>query len=280
MDQEFINGFMPRIFDVLLRDETHWRHHDFQVVIPSTRMCNLGFVIQGEGTLEINGIKHQLQKGCVYHISPPGSSLIFSTNATNPLLYIAVHFDYRLIQWEGMELLSKEPAGALPLPHVLTTEEDSWTKEKFQQLQDGWNEKQPGYEWRCRALLVKLLSEVEKRQHSASLALLRSEQSMRGAMEHVHSQFKHPKSRLQMARECSMSISNFSLLFKRISGYSYVSYINKIRMERAKSLLRNGIAPINEIAYEVGYSDPLYFSRLFSRETGMSPREYRQGQPG
>ncbi|WP_240479685.1 helix-turn-helix domain-containing protein [Paenibacillus wynnii] len=96
-------------------------------------------------------------------------------------------------------------------------------------------------------------------------------------MEHVHTQYRQPADRYEMARICSMSVSYFSLLFKKITGYSYVNYVQKTRVDHAKALLRNGFAPISEIADKVGYSDPLYFSKLFSREVGMSPREYRRG---
>ncbi|MFC4102708.1 helix-turn-helix domain-containing protein [Paenibacillus xanthanilyticus] len=101
--------------------------------------------------------------------------------------------------------------------------------------------------------------------------------SFKKAMEHLHDHYKQPVNRDQMARICSMSVSYFSLLFKKITGYSYVNYVHKVRMDKAKILLRSGLAPISEVAFEVGYQDPLYFSKLFSREVGLSPREYRKG---
>lgn len=53
-------------------------------------------------------------------------------------------------------------------------------------------------------------------------------------------------------------------------------YLMLRRIEKAKELLMDSTNRINEIAIAVGYSDPLYFSRIFKRYTSMSPKEYRQ----
>ena len=56
---------------------------------------------------------------------------------------------------------------------------------------------------------------------------------------------------------------------------SLKSYITATRIEIAKSLLSSS-NDINEIAFSVGYSDALYFSRIFHRTTGVSPSQYRK----
>ncbi|MBU5348318.1 AraC family transcriptional regulator [Paenibacillus lautus] len=277
MDQDFMNRFMPRVVDVLFRDKQHWNNHQYEVVIPSTQMCNMGYVVSGEGKLEINDESYMLRKGCFYHVSPPGVRLRFTTESTNPLLYIAVHFDYRLIEWEGRELTSKGYRTSLRLPHVLELDSVTRAEEQFRQLLHLWNDKGPGYEWRSRNFLIHLLDQLEGMQASKPLSELRAEQSIHHAMEHVHEHFREPLNREQMAQYCSLSVSYFSLLFKKYTGYSYVQYLHKVRLEKAKMLLRNGFAPVSEIARDIGYEDPLYFSKLFTREVGLSPRDYRKG---
>ena len=53
-------------------------------------------------------------------------------------------------------------------------------------------------------------------------------------------------------------------------------YIASIRMANAQMLLENSSYSITEIASFVGYADPLYFGRLFKRELGMTPSQYRR----
>lgn len=70
-----------------------------------------------------------------------------------------------------------------------------------------------------------------------------------------------------------------SLLHKKLTsltGQSASEFINHFKMNRSKELLRVGDKNISEVAYAVGYNDPKYFSRLFSKHFGYSPKEYQE----
>lgn len=64
-------------------------------------------------------------------------------------------------------------------------------------------------------------------------------------------------------------------IFKKKSGMSIVEYITKTRLEMAQKILLETNLPIQEIANMVGYSDYAYFTRVFKKETGCSPRRFR-----
>jgi two-component system response regulator YesN len=59
-----------------------------------------------------------------------------------------------------------------------------------------------------------------------------------------------------------------------VTGDTFVSYLNKYRIEKAKTKLREGRYLIYEISEMVGYQNPTYFSQVFKSITGMSPSEY------
>ena len=67
----------------------------------------------------------------------------------------------------------------------------------------------------------------------------------------------------------------FSVLFKRETGHSVVDHLTHLRLEQAKGLLRDTVLPINQVAAQVGFDDPDYFSRQFRKYNGMNPRQYR-----
>ena len=78
-----------------------------------------------------------------------------------------------------------------------------------------------------------------------------------------------------LADKVNLSAGYLSDLLKKESGRSGKEYINHFLVERAKTLLLGTDQTVNEIAYDLGFNYPHYFSRLFKSKTGMSPNEYR-----
>lgn len=80
----------------------------------------------------------------------------------------------------------------------------------------------------------------------------------------------------RLAAQAELSKFHFQRLFKSALGVSPSRYQLNLRMNRARQLLRETRKNVVEIALEVGYADPGYFARLFRRETGLSPSDYRR----
>ncbi|MGN1167534.1 MAG: response regulator [Lachnospiraceae bacterium] len=78
-----------------------------------------------------------------------------------------------------------------------------------------------------------------------------------------------------VAASVGMSPSYFSSVFSREMGKTFVEYLTGIRMDKAKELLMCSPMKTSEIGYEVGYKDPHYFSYIFKKTQGCSPKEYR-----
>jgi len=79
----------------------------------------------------------------------------------------------------------------------------------------------------------------------------------------------------QMAQKANLSVSRFSTLFHTATGESPVSYENRIRLFRARSLLLKTEDTIGEIAEKTSYKDQFHFSKAFKKEFGSSPKAYR-----
>ena len=78
-----------------------------------------------------------------------------------------------------------------------------------------------------------------------------------------------------IAAEVGMSPSYFSSIFSKEMGKTFVEYLTKIRMDRAKELLMCSSMKTSEIGYEVGYKDPHYFSYIFKKTQNCTPKEFR-----
>ncbi len=76
------------------------------------------------------------------------------------------------------------------------------------------------------------------------------------------------------------SVAGVYRLFRKHFGMPPCQYINKVRMGKASVLLESGVGTVGEIASEVGFDDPVYFSKLFKAYCGVSPRGYRKSFEG
>ena len=95
----------------------------------------------------------------------------------------------------------------------------------------------------------------------------------------IDENYRHDDMSLNMvAAQVNISPSYFSTIFSSEMGQTFVEYLTEKRMARAKELLRYSGKRSSEVAYEVGYRDPRYFSFLFKKTQGCTPSSYRAGE--
>jgi two-component system response regulator YesN len=83
-----------------------------------------------------------------------------------------------------------------------------------------------------------------------------------------------------VASHVGISPNHLSTVFSQETGENFIEYLTRVRIERAKHLLSATNMKSADIAYETGFSDPHYFSFIFKKHTGLSPREWRKTQVG
>ncbi|MBN1674947.1 MAG: arabinose operon transcriptional regulator AraC [Kiritimatiellae bacterium] len=95
------------------------------------------------------------------------------------------------------------------------------------------------------------------------------------ALEYLCSRYTERISVARLAGVCGLSASRLSHLFRAQTGTAPMRYVEQYRIQRARELLLMTGKSVSEIAYEVGFRNPFYFSRVFRRHTRLSPREFR-----
>lgn len=95
------------------------------------------------------------------------------------------------------------------------------------------------------------------------------------SLEYLHAHYAEPIRLETLSALEYLSPSRYSALFRAATGLSPQQYLIRLRMQTAFELVRTSDMPIHEIARAVGYEDQLYFSRLFRRRFGLSPRQLR-----
>ena len=79
-----------------------------------------------------------------------------------------------------------------------------------------------------------------------------------------------------LSAQLNVSAPYLSALFKKHMGCTITEYVSRQRMKKAKSLLKNTDIQIQDVAQYCGISDAAYFTKIFQRETGLTPKEYRR----
>lgn len=93
--------------------------------------------------------------------------------------------------------------------------------------------------------------------------------------EYIDRNYKKDISAKDVAGILGYSDVYFSKVFKQLFDDNFINYLTKIRIDRAKLLLKDVSFNIKEVGKSVGYADSNYFTKVFKRSIGMSPSEYR-----
>ncbi len=96
------------------------------------------------------------------------------------------------------------------------------------------------------------------------------------AVEYIEQNYAEPNITLNsVADNVHVSPSHFSTIFSQETGETFIEYLIKTRIKKAKELLKGSNHKSSEIAYLVGYRDPHYFSYIFKKMVGITPTEFR-----
>ena len=137
--------------------------------------------------------------------------------------------------------------------------------------------KKPHYNIVCGALLEELLVQIARyRTERPSLPQQKLQAQFRKIIEEWNTDCTREVCIEEYARRCYLSSGYFIHRFREYTGLSPLAYRTRIRMEKAAELLVLTHWSIAEVAETVGYTNPMYFSRLFRKYMGCTPSTYKQ----
>lgn len=184
---------------------------------------------------------------------------------------------------------------ALPGYHALFTLEPAWRRRhKYRsrlqlsprelevveaavdELDEELKARRPGFGFMATALFMQLVGYLSRcygrSRNSDSRSLLR----IGKAISHLETGFSEAIDLDALADIAHMSKRSFIRTFQAATGSTPIAYLIQLRISRAASLLRQGDAPVTDIAFQVGFQDSNYFTRQFTKLLKLSPRAYRQ----
>ena len=163
--------------------------------------------------------------------------------------------------------------------HLLTISEPVWNYlyDIVLEMEREYNHKKKYWDCYVGADLRRMFILIYR--ECADVLAMRVGQSVTVAyniMNYINHHFTESISVNKIADELYLNKNYISHIFKEETGYSLISYVILLRINRAKVLLMKTDHSITEIATECGYDDFTYFSRQFKKSVGMSPSLYRK----
>ncbi|MDX2226147.1 MAG: AraC family transcriptional regulator [Verrucomicrobiae bacterium] len=228
------------------------------------------WVVEGEGFVESEGSRKKAHAGDLFSLLP-GRSHEYGSDRHHPWEIYWVHFDGSLAA-EFVRQLRGESGGI-----VRALKSD-------QEIIDQWNDLMitagPGLTPQNLRLHTGLYALLGLLLHRMQLE--KTGQTQLGGIDSgkllrfMHNHISKPIRLRDMAAEIGYSPSHFARMFRKQFNLSPIDYIIHKRVALACKLLGETLLSIKEIAGQVGYADEFYFSRIFKKISGSSPRAYRE----
>ncbi|BBQ84216.1 MULTISPECIES: helix-turn-helix transcriptional regulator [Enterobacteriaceae] len=105
---------------------------------------------------------------------------------------------------------------------------------------------------------------------------LREEAMIKEGIDYINQHFDRPLTLSDVAHHSGMSYSWFSRLFKKVSRHNFKEYLTLVRLNKARTLLRDTRTPITEISHSCGFQEHKSLIAAFNKYCGLTPTEYRK----
>lgn len=161
-----------------------------------------------------------------------------------------------------------------PVERVNRVHHSNRYRELFDQAFGVWSQCAFGYKIQTKALITQilfaLLSENVSRHFGTSDAL----RSLKVAIDYMEQNYARRITVEELARLSGYSASHFTRMFRQVYDLSPIQFLNRLRIQHAKNLLRAEQYTLSEIANRCGFSSVYYFSRCFKQITGATPKKW------
>lgn len=232
------------------------------------------YCVKGEGWFRLNG-KHQVVPSNHFFILPAEQPHQYGSGTENPWSIYWIHFKglkarYICEQLPGVRLIDMGE-------HSRINDRISFFEELITALELGHDEEMINY---ANLSLNHLLSTFLYIQSYRNVKLRKKGKQntffISLATHYMNENIEKKITLKDISSYFGYSESHFYRLFLKEVHYTPMDYFLHIKIDRACQLLIHTDMKINQISFKLGFEDPYYFSRIFTKKTGVSPRKYRE----
>jgi AraC family transcriptional regulator of arabinose operon len=227
------------------------------------------YIHEGRGTVYMEDQEYKLTQGQGFVILPD-TLIHYEADPKEPWTYS--WFGFKGVQAKAfMHRAQLSPEHPVYDAHDTNTMEHLYTEMVQASTRPGGDVLNQSLLYRLMAELISSSPVVEEEGQLLS----NKETYIRQAVQFMENRYSQRTSILDIAHAVGLDRTYLSGLFKERYGKSLQSFFLEYRMNRAAELLQNPGLSVSEVAHSVGYTDPLLFSKMFKRVTGVSPKGSR-----
>ena len=283
----FREGELPiRVFKVN-RKEGITHEHDLTEELHYHDFTEIAIILKGSGVHYVEGNEYMISSGDIFvlqgyqkHAFKDASNIelvnvMFDMKKTKSVLDVSTF--KKIPGYNALFILEPQIRNNHQSKHILRLSRKQLTKVEFivNTMFLEQETEELGYgtivKNKLEELIIYLSREYSKSNAKEAIALLR----ISSIIDYMENRFYEDIDLNQLADISCMSVRNFQRIFKKATGQSPIDYLIHIRLQKAKSLLRESMIPISEVAVRTGFNDNNYLSRKFKKILGISPYKYR-----
>lgn len=227
-------------------------------------------VKSGKGVLELPDDKHGLKPGPSWWLLDLTSARRYVPEAASPLVTLGVRFS-----GPGIDSWRDEAFGGRTCFALSSPSHSTRLRKAADALLRLSTRPSPEAEWRMNEILVSVLGVVLESRDMLNVAPPEAHSPTRRVIEAVQSNPARDWRATELSTLAGISYSSLRTHFKASQGETLHDYLQRTRLEQARSRLTNMQSSVKEIALQLNFSSEFYFSRWFRHAAGMSPSKFR-----
>jgi AraC family transcriptional activator of pobA len=253
----------------------HWHEH-FEII-------DIQF---GRATFHIDSRPYEAEAGDLLFV-PAGGLHVGYSPLEEAIEYVAIVFNQsllRIVQPDSVHERYIAPFldGKAHLPVKLSGKDESMAvyRKLIREATAEYERKSPAYQLMVKHTIQLLFVHLARSYLPPNLAdkpaIVRNLEPFKPLIKHIEKQYDKPLSIESAARMVSLNPFHFCKTFKKLTGCTFVDYVNRHRMNVADQLLRDTDLSVTEIADRVGCGNTNYFTKLYKKYKGFPPSHARR----
>ncbi len=284
MDKDYITNKQAKLIYNNISKETpiliHQAHHTKDLPYHYHKIIQILFLVKGEAVLYLNGKKFNVKDLDFIYINKMDKHKLIPDLNTS-IVYV-LEFDPALLKNKKLDSISEFYNNLNDENKIISIDSPNLSKvilnlkDMLYEIQYKYEDYQLFLENRLVdiLLLIKRHYIIKEPEFNQTDEDEYNKNIIKNVLDYIETHYYEKLTLDTIAHTAHLSKRQFTRIFKKVTGITFVEYLNNIRIKKAQEMLSTSNNEIIYVCFETGFNDLSYFYRLFKKYTGLTPKEY------